>query len=65
MNGTVPTLFKNGYIFDGENEAYKGDVLIDNGLIVQIGHGVDVPEGAKVVDLKGHIITPGIVDMHR
>ncbi|KAK3822422.1 MAG: hypothetical protein JOS17DRAFT_753523 [Linnemannia elongata] len=64
VNGTVPTLFKNGYIFDGENEAFKGDVLIDNGLIIQIGHGVAAPEGAKVVDLKGHIITPGIVDMH-
>lgn len=65
VNGTVPTLFKNGYIFDGENESFKGDILIDQGLIVKIGRGIKALEGTKVVDLKGHIITPGIVDMHR
>lgn len=64
VNGTAPTLFKNGYIFDGESEAFKGDLLIDRGLIVKIGGEIEVPEGAVVVDLKGHIVTPGIVDMH-
>jgi len=65
VNGTAPTLFKNGYIFDGVNESYKGDVLIDRGLIVAVGGEIKVPKDAVVVDLKGHILTPGIVDMHR
>ncbi|KAF9920078.1 hypothetical protein FBU30_010136 [Linnemannia zychae] len=64
VNGTKATLFKNGYIFDGENEAFKGDLLIDQGLIVEIGGEIKAPKGVNVVDLKGHIVTPGIVDMH-
>lgn len=63
--GTAPTLFKNGTIFDGVSEAFQGDLLVDNGLIVQVGGEIEAPEGATVLDLKGHIITPGIVDMHR
>ncbi|KAF9110482.1 hypothetical protein BGX27_006277 [Mortierella sp. AM989] len=64
VNGTAPTLFKNGYVFDGVSESFKGDVLIDKGLIVQIGNKIKAPENTVVVDLKGHILTPGIVDMH-
>ncbi|KAF9370914.1 hypothetical protein CPB97_002375, partial [Podila verticillata] len=64
VNGTAPTLFKNGYIFDGENEGFKGDLLIDQGIIVQVGGEIKAPKGTTVVDLKGHILTPGIVDMH-
>ncbi|KAF9119605.1 hypothetical protein BGW39_000175 [Mortierella sp. 14UC] len=64
VNGTKPTLFKNGYIFDGEKEAFKGDLLIDKGLIIAIGGKIEAPKDAVVVDLKGHIVTPGIVDMH-
>ncbi|KAF9110782.1 hypothetical protein BGX27_005894 [Mortierella sp. AM989] len=64
VNGTAPTLFKNGYVFDGVSESFKGDVLIDKGLIVQIGGDIKAPKDTVVVDLKGHILTPGIVDMH-
>ncbi|KAG0041175.1 hypothetical protein BGZ83_002206, partial [Gryganskiella cystojenkinii] len=64
VNGTAPTLFKNGYVFDGVHESFKGDVLIDNGLILAVGGDIKAPKGTTVVDLKGHIITPGIVDMH-
>ncbi|KAF8928307.1 hypothetical protein BGZ58_009745 [Dissophora ornata] len=64
VNGTAPTLFKNGYVFDGVSESFKGDVLIANGLIVKVGGEIEAPKDAVVVDLKGHILTPGIVDMH-
>ncbi|KAF9190539.1 hypothetical protein BGZ51_008477 [Haplosporangium sp. Z 767] len=64
VNGTAATLFKNGYIFDGVSEPFKGDVLVNNGLIVEIGGEIKAPKEAVVVDLKGHILTPGIVDMH-
>ncbi|KAG0211955.1 hypothetical protein BGX28_007036 [Mortierella sp. GBA30] len=64
VNGTTPTLFKNGYIFDGVSESFQGDLLIDNGLIVKVGGRIEAPENAVVVDLKGRILTPGIVDMH-
>ncbi|KAF9906005.1 hypothetical protein BX616_000828 [Lobosporangium transversale] len=64
VNGTAPTLFRNAYIFDGVSEAFKGDLLIDRGIIVQVGGEIKAPTDANVVDLKGHILTPGIVDMH-
>ncbi|KAG0246247.1 hypothetical protein B0O80DRAFT_381283 [Mortierella sp. GBAus27b] len=63
--GTPPTLFQNATIFDGVSESFVGDVLVDNGLIVQVGHDiVDLPENTNVYNLQGRIITPGIVDMH-
>ncbi|KAG0271151.1 hypothetical protein BGZ95_001087 [Linnemannia exigua] len=64
VNGTKPTVFKNGFIFDGVNESYKGDVLVDQGVVVKVGGEIKPPKDAVVVDLKGHILTPGIVDMH-
>ncbi|KAH7032291.1 hypothetical protein BKA57DRAFT_477771 [Linnemannia elongata] len=64
VNGTKPTVFRNGFIFDGINEAFKGDVLVDQGVVVRVGEVGEVPEDAVMVDLKGHILTPGIVDMH-
>ncbi|KAF9426206.1 hypothetical protein BGZ94_006821 [Podila epigama] len=64
VNGTRPTLFKNGHVYDGENEPFKGDVLVDQGIIVHIGGEIKFfPKDTIVVDLKGHILTPGIVDM--
>ncbi|KAG0311785.1 hypothetical protein BGZ99_009899, partial [Dissophora globulifera] len=64
VNGTAPTLFKNGYIFDGVADAVKTDLLIDRGIIIKIGGDIEAPQGTVVVDLKGHILTPGLVDMH-
>ncbi|KAK3847094.1 MAG: hypothetical protein J3R72DRAFT_379101 [Linnemannia gamsii] len=64
VNGTKPTVFKNGFIFDGVNESFKGDVLVDQGVVVKVGGEINPPKDAVVVDLKGHILTPGIVDMH-
>ncbi|KAG0230274.1 hypothetical protein BGW42_001072 [Actinomortierella wolfii] len=64
VNGTEPILFTNGYYFDGTGKTYEGDLLVDRGLIVEIGRNIKAPKHAKTVDLKGHIVTPGIVDMH-
>lgn len=39
------------------------DLLIQNGVITQIGSGVSAP-GAETVDLTGKHIFPGLVDVH-
>lgn len=42
----------------------KGTVLIDGDRIKTIGQEVAVPEGAKVIDGSGKVLTPGLIDAH-
>ncbi|MGW6282332.1 amidohydrolase family protein [Kribbella sp. NPDC055071] len=42
----------------------RGDVLIENGVIVEVGAHIEAPE-AKVVDATERIVMPGFVDNHR
>lgn len=39
-------------------------VLVRDGQIVEIGAGVDVPDGAQIVDVSGATVLPGLIDMH-
>ena len=40
------------------------DVIIRNGIIVQIGKNLPVPSDARVVDCAGRHLTPGLIDCH-
>ncbi|WP_312528373.1 8-oxoguanine deaminase [Paracoccus sp. (in: a-proteobacteria)] len=49
---------------DGQRrEIAGGDVLIDGGVISAVGSGI-VAEGAQVVDAKGCVVTPGLINTH-
>ena len=50
----------------GDEVIDNGALLIENNKIVSIGKAADVkiPEQAKVVDLNGKTIMPGMVDVH-
>ena len=39
------------------------DILIENGVIAKVGHGLEDP-GARIVDLAGRVVTPGLVNTH-
>ena len=39
-------------------------VLVQDGRIVEVGAGVEIPEDAEVLDLPGGTILPGLIDMH-
>jgi imidazolonepropionase-like amidohydrolase len=39
-----------------------GTVLIEDGKILSVGKSISIPRGAKVIDAKGLIVTPGIID---
>ncbi|MER5514339.1 amidohydrolase family protein [Streptomyces sp. NPDC002763] len=41
-----------------------GDVLIEDGVIVQVAGHIDAPD-AEVIDATGRIVMPGFVDNHR
>lgn len=40
------------------------DVLIDHGVIRQVGPDLEAPEGSQIVKLAGSVVVPGLVDLH-
>ena len=42
----------------------KGTIIIENGKIREVGAEVKVPEGARVIDAAGCVVTPGLIDSH-
>lgn len=58
-------IIKNALIYDGTGcDAYKADILIEDGLIKQIGQDISA-EGGQLIDASNRIVTPGFVDIHR
>jgi imidazolonepropionase-like amidohydrolase len=54
---------KGGEIHTVSGSVIKnGTVLIENGKILSVGKSISIPRGAKVIDAKGLIVTPGIID---
>ncbi len=63
--GAPPILFKGARLFDpGAGLDTAGDVLVVDGVITEVGAGVPVPPGAAVLEMRGALLTPGLVDMH-
>jgi imidazolonepropionase-like amidohydrolase len=62
------TALVNAVVIDGSGDAplTGGTVLIENGLITSVGAGPDiaVPAQARVIDLAGKTVMPGLADMH-
>jgi N-acyl-D-amino-acid deacylase len=57
-------LFKNGMIIDGTGSpGFAGDVGVAKGRIQKIGRICDA-KAKRAIDIRGHMITPGFVDMH-
>ena len=49
---------------ESSRELQAQDVLIEGGVILQVGQGLKVPAGATVIDAGGKILLPGMFDMH-
>jgi len=65
---TQPVVFRNGIVLtmdDQHTVLPKGDVLVVDGKIAEVGVGLSVPDGTKEIDASGGIIMPGMVDTHR
>ncbi len=40
------------------------DLLIADGRIVKVGHGLEAPRRATIIDARGRHVTPGLIDPH-
>ena len=59
-------LLRCGSLIDGLSDTAQParDVLIRDGLVAEVGSGLDAPGGVPVLDLAGHTCLPGLIDMH-
>lgn len=57
-------VIKGAKIFTSANRVIeKGDILIEDGKIVDVGESLEIPEG-EVINGEGLVVIPGIVDAH-
>jgi len=59
---TLNLIIKDGLINDNE-KSYKADILIENGIIKQIGTNIE-QKNYKTIDADNKLILPGGVDVH-
>ena len=62
---TLATAFINARVVDpASNRDEPGGVLVSEGTITDIGAHLrrNAPEGAEVIDCKGHVLAPGLID---
>ena len=60
------TVFINARLVDpAGNRDEPGGLLVRDGMIAEVGPQLrrNAPEGAAVVDCKGHVLCPGLIDM--
>ena len=60
-------LIKGGHVVTVDPEigdVIGGDVLVSDGVIVEVGKELSAP-GATVIDARGRLVIPGLVDTHR
>lgn len=55
-------VFRDATVVDGSGAGrYRADVLVRDGVIAEIGHGLT---GSQIIDADGLMLAPGFIDMH-
>ena len=58
-------LIKGGRLVDPSQGIDENmDLLIADGVVLEVGSDLTAPEGTESVDASGLIVTPGLIDMH-
>lgn len=62
---TAPILFRGGRVVD-PSQGHDGvaDLLVVDGTIAALGQGIGTPDGARIIDVTGLVVAPGLVDVH-
>ncbi len=58
-------LIKNGRVIDPANNIDDSlDILVEGNIIKKVAKGIKTENSARVIDAKGRIVTPGLIDIH-
>ena len=58
-------LIKNGFVIDPKTALHDTlDIAIQNGRIAHIAKHIDSRQAAKIIDARGAIVCPGLIDTH-
>ncbi len=60
------TVIKAGALIDGRSDTPRANqiIVIRGNRIESVGSGTAIPAGAKVIDLSGMTVMPGLIDSH-
>lgn len=58
------TLYIKGGTVVTADTSMRADVICQNGVITHVGHNLDIPVGAEVIDAGGLLVMPGGIDPH-
>ncbi|MEU5879508.1 amidohydrolase family protein [Spirillospora sp. NPDC047279] len=59
------TVVRGGRIWRGPGQGLEtADVLVRDGVIAEVGPGLDAADGAARIDVAGRIVLPGLVESH-
>lgn len=56
-------LIKNAIIVDKDSN-FKGDILIENGIIKNVSENIENEKNFEVIDAMGKVVMPAFVDLH-
>ena len=59
----MPILIRGGTVVNHDHSR-RADVLVDDGVIVAVGEGLDAPAGCETIDAGGCYVMPGGIDPH-
>jgi dihydroorotase len=58
-------LIKGGTVIDPAQGLHStNDVAVENGVIVRVAPIISIEEAARVVEVRGKVVTPGLIDLH-
>jgi dihydroorotase len=60
-----PLLLRGGRVIDpAQRRDETADVLLRDGRVVDVGPSLGTPDDARIIDVAGLVVAPGLIDLH-